>query len=55
MINHWEFWAIDENGQKYNDVVKTKLNRAVKIRNIISKVYKINIDKCIDFGMRKLP
>lgn len=53
MIHIFEFWAIDEHGQKHNESVKTKYSRASKIKKIISRKFKLNIETCKDFGMRE--
>lgn len=54
MTNVYEWWAIDENGNKYNDSFPTKSSRSSKVKKEIEKKYKINIDKCKEFGLRKI-
>lgn len=50
----FEFWAIDKNGQKWNEYVHTKSSRNSKVRKLIAEKYKIDIEKCQDFGMREI-
>jgi hypothetical protein len=50
----WEYWAIDKDGNKYHETVKTKSNRNSKVRAIIQTKVSFNIDECLDFGFRKL-
>ena len=50
----FEFWAIDKNGHKWNEYVTTKSSRNTKVKALIAKKYKIDIDQCNDFGMREI-
>ena len=54
MANIFEFWAIDKDGQKYHEYIKTKSSRNSKVEKVISKKYNINIDDCLHFGMRQV-
>ena len=47
-----EFWAIDKDGNKYNEYIKTKLANKKKIKLLIEQKYKFKISECIDFGFR---
>ena len=53
-MNIVEWWAIDENGDKYHDYMKTKHSRNSKIKAQIKKEYGVDPEKCIDFGLRLL-
>ena len=48
-INHlynmrvFEFWAIDEKGNKWNEYVQSKSRRSNKVKEVISKKFNIDI------------
>lgn len=54
MKNTFEFWAIDKDGQKWNEFVTTKSSRQTKVKALITKKYNLDIDKCQDFGIRNV-
>jgi len=50
----FEFWAIDKNGDKWNEYVTTKSSRKTKVKALIAQKYKIDIEQCKDFGIREV-
>lgn len=53
MKRTFEFWAIDKDGMKHNNYYHTKISRINKVKKLIEQKYGIEIDKCIDFGIRE--
>lgn len=49
---HWEFWAVDENGDKHHEWFKCKAGRRSKVEKFIEKNYLIKISTCLDFGVK---
>lgn len=45
-----EFWAIDKDGNKYNELLHTKRANKTKIKLLIEKLYKFKVSECQDFG-----
>jgi len=50
----FEFWAIDKNGNKWNENVITKSRRKTKVKALITQKYNIDIEQCEDFGIREV-
>lgn len=50
----WEYWAVDKDGNKYHETIKTKRNTNSKVRAAIQTKVSFNIEECLDFGFRKL-
>jgi len=49
-----EFWAIDKNNCKWNEYIRTKHSKKNKILKQIGQKFNIDVEKCIEFGMRKV-
>jgi len=49
----FEWWGIDEDGNKYHEYITTKRTRINKVKKEIEIKYNFSIDKFQDFGIRK--
>ena len=49
----FEFWCIEEDGTKHHEYIETNSVRRSKVKKFIEKKFNINIETCLDFGIRQ--
>ncbi len=50
----YEYWAIDKDGNKHHETIKSKSTRNSKVKKEIQAKVKFDISQCLDFGFRML-
>lgn len=51
-MREFEWWAIDKDGHKHHNYIKTKSSRANKVKAIIRDKHGVDASTCRDFGIR---